>query len=133
MKAVTIHDSTPNDVLSFDLADLLRIAGPSVRESTWRCHAVEAIGPQADLLHAASDNGRSLSGDELIDIATEVTQIIDGDFVAERSNEGAPWLVIRAVDSTVYVVITNDHALIERIRAKFRDVRDSPEDAEAAW
>lgn len=131
MEAVTIHDSTPNGVLSFDLADLLRIAGPSALASIWRCRGVEAIGPDASRLHAASDDGRSLSGEALIDIAAGVTQVIDGDFVAEHSNDGPPWLVIRAVDSTLYIVITNDHALIARIRTEFGDVRNSPDDGEA--
>lgn len=131
MEAVTIHDSTPNGVLSFDLADLLRVAGSNARASIWRCRAVEAVGPRADPLHAASDDARSLSGEELIDIAAAVTQVMDGDFIAKRSNEEVPWLLIRAVDSTLYVVVTSDRALIARIRAEFRDVRDSPDDAES--
>lgn len=131
MEAVTIHDLNPNNVLSFDLIDLLRIAGAGARASTWRCHAVEASGPRADVLHAASDEGRSLGGHELADIAAEVTQVITGDFAAEHPNASAPWLVIRAVDSSFFVVITEDHALIDRLRGAFRDVRDSPDDAEA--
>jgi rRNA-processing protein FCF1 len=36
--------------------------------------------------------------------------------------------MIRAVDSTDYVVATNDESLIARVRGRFRDVRDSPDD-----
>ena len=41
-----------------------------------------------------------------------------------------PWLVIRAIESTEYVVVTDSDDLIVRLRATFRDVRDSPGDLE---
>lgn len=128
MKAVAIHDTSPAGALSFDLADLLLVAGPRARESTWQCQLVECVGALADVLHSMSDRGIAISGDALVHIASGVTQVIDGEFIAQRPDETAPWLIIRAIDSTCYVVISDDHALIDRIRARFQDVRDSLDD-----
>jgi len=131
MEAVTIHDADPSGRLSFDLADILQVVGARARSSTWRCRSVECVGPQADILHEASDDGHTLSGDGLLDAAAGVTQVIDGEFIATGSDGGEPWLIVRAVDSSLYVVVTDDHDLRARLRMRFRDVRDSSGDAEA--
>jgi|SRR6185437_9467867 len=131
MEAVTIHDADPSGPLSFDLTDILQVAGARARSSTWRCRSVECVGPLADVLHEASDDGHTLSGDGLLDAAAGVTQVIDGAFTATGPEGGEPWLVVRAVDSSLYVVVTDDRELLARLRARFRDVRDSPGDAGA--
>ena len=126
--AIRIRDTDDNHLLAFDLIDLLRIAGPAVATHRWICRDVEAFGPSAEALHAASDLGTVLSGDELIRIASGISQVIDGDFrtIAEP---GAPtWLRIRAIDSTEYVVATADEAVLAQIRAAFHDVRDLPDE-----
>jgi hypothetical protein len=40
--------------------------------------------------------------------------------------------VVRAIDSTLYVVLTEDDRLLERVRSQFADVRPAPEDGEYA-
>jgi hypothetical protein len=125
--AVTIHD-TRDRVLAVDLIDILRLAGPDAQSSLWRCRNIECIGDLAEELHHASENGSVLTGLELIRVAGGVEQIIDGDFEAYRLGESVPWLVVRAIDSAEYVVITQDERLLTRIRERFRDVRDSPDD-----
>ncbi|MCI0459896.1 MAG: hypothetical protein L0Z62_23340 [Gemmataceae bacterium] len=84
MPAVTVHRSCePNGGgLEFDLIDLLRLAEPEVRASTWRCRCVECEGERADELHQVSDSGAVITGDELLRLAAGVYQTIEGDFVA---------------------------------------------------
>jgi hypothetical protein len=131
MTAVTIHDLRvlgESRVLAFDLIDILSLAETDAASSSWKCGNVECVGGLADELHLASNSGLSLSGSQLLRLAAGVSQIIDGDFEACRPGDAHPWLMIRAVDSTDYVVATNDESLIARVRGRFRDVRDSPDD-----
>jgi hypothetical protein len=79
-------------------------------------------------LRAASDAGSVLSGAEMLRLAGGILQVINGDFEAYRAAETRPWLVVRAIDSSVYVLITQDENLLQRVRERFRDVRDSPAD-----
>jgi hypothetical protein len=127
VKAISIRDSNPEGILAFDLIHILRLAGSDALVSTWRCANVECVGPAAEKLHSASD-GCALSGTELVAIADQVDQVTDGDFFAHRDPASSPWLVIRAIDSSEYVVITRDDELVFRIREAFHDVRDSPDD-----
>jgi hypothetical protein len=127
-QAVTIHDARDH-VLAFDLIDILRLAGTDAESSSWCCRNVECTGDLAEELHRVSDAGSALSGAEMLRLASGVLQIIDGDFEAYRASETGPWLVVRAIDSSEYAVITRDDRLLARIRERFRDVRDSPDDA----
>lgn len=128
MPAITIHDSDPRGVLRFDLIDLLRLAGSDAVAATWRCSGVEATGPLADELHVAADVGNAIGGNELLRIAGGVMQVIDGDFLAFSPSADEPWLRISAIDSSLFVVATADTDLLDRIRAAFHDVLDSPLD-----
>ena len=127
MRAVSIRDVSEHHV-TVDLAQLLRLTGAVGLASSWRCSNVECVGSAADRLHSASDDGRMLSGADLLAIATELDQVVDGDFVARRQPAEFPWLAIRAIDSSEYVVITEDDDLLTRIRETFNEVSDSPED-----
>jgi diaminopimelate decarboxylase len=127
-QAVTIHDIRDR-VLAFDLIDILRLVGPDAESSSWRCRKVECAGDLAEELHRVSDAESPLTGAEMLRLAGGVFQIIDGDFEAYRPGETRPWLVVRAIDSSEYAVITKDERLLARVRERFRDVRDSPDDA----
>jgi hypothetical protein len=126
-QAVTIRDIDERGILAVDLIHVLRLAGTRASASRWRCSWVECVGPGADGLHAVSD-GRVVTGAELIALVEHVDQVIDGEFVATDDGDAGPWLVVRAVDSTEYAVITDDDDLLLRIRATWRDVRESPGD-----
>ena len=129
-EAVTIHDRRERR-LAFDLSDLLRLAEADVRASTWHCSDVECSGSAGAELHNLSDRGTKVDGADLLRIAAALDQTIDGDFEGYRSADAAkPWLVIRAIRGTEFVVSTDDATLLGRVRAKFRDVRASPRDAE---
>ena len=69
-------------------------------------------------------------GPELLRLAAGVYQVIWGDFEAYRLGQERFWLVVRAIDSTLYVVITEDRQLLERVRSRFTDVRHSLEEAD---
>src|SRR5262245_42218011 len=111
VRAVSIRDATEHHV-TVDVVHILRLAGTLGLASSWRCTHVECVGTAADRLHSASDDGRLLSGAELLAIASEVDQVIDGDFVARRHPSSSPWLVVRAIDSSEFVVITDDDDLL---------------------
>jgi hypothetical protein len=135
MEAVTIHDLRPSGgvrILAVDLIDILRLCEPEVAASSWRLHAVECFGDLAGDLERLAESDAMISGQELLRLASGVHQIIWGDFEAYQAGEDRFWLVVRAIDSTVYVVITEDQQLLERVRARFQDVRSSPEDANDA-
>src|SRR5262245_17891896 len=126
MEAVTIHDSRSADnseVLAFDLIDILRVCEPDVLASTWRISCVECLGPMASELMHGAESKASICGNELLRLAAGVYQVIWGDFEAFRPGADKPWLVVRAVDSTLYVVISDEPDLIGRLRTRFRDVR----------
>lgn len=129
MAAISIRDTGVNGVLRFDLIDLLRLAGPTAVASRWVCRGVEATGALAGELHDAADRGTPLSGTDLLRIANGIVQVIDGDFEATAQPGQRPWLRIRAIDSSEFVVITQDVDVLARFRAAYDDVRDSPEDA----
>src|SRR5690606_38577210 len=128
-QAITIHD-IHDRALAFDLIDILLLAGQDAKSSSWRCARVECMGDLAEELHQASDAGRVLTGAEMFRLADGGRQIIWGDFEAYRPTDARPWLIVRAIDSTFYTVITEDEGLLTRVRGRFRDVRDSPQDTE---
>ena len=129
LQAVGIWDQGERGILAVDLVHIVRLAGPRALASRWWCSSVECVGPGADGLHAVSD-GPAIGGAELLELAEKVDQVVEGEFVATNGAVGDPWLVVRAIDSTEYVVVTDDHELVLRIRATYRDVRESPEDLE---
>jgi len=130
MHAVTIHDAVTRDgvqFLGFDLRDILGLTRERVSASTWVCDHVECIGRTADDVHAASESGAELPGSRFLDLADGIDQTIDGAFSAYLSSD-LPWCVIRAIDGSEFVVITDDMTFLSELRRRFVDVRDSPED-----
>jgi hypothetical protein len=132
MEAVTIHDTRQfggMSVLAYDLADLLALAGPDALASSWSCKMGECFGPGAKDLYEAAEVGL-VSGVRLAELAANVTQTIDGSFEATLPGADRPWLVLRAIDSSYFVVVTRSEMLLAELRRRFRDVRPSPADAE---
>lgn len=129
MLGVSVSDQdTSTGVLSFDLRDLLKLFKERVLHSSWRIVDLECLGGKAaDILHQASEDGRQLEGAELMKLAIEVDQIIDGEFTALLPGESEPWVVIRAVDSSAFDVITDDAEILLAIKRNFSEVVDLPE------
>lgn len=126
LSGVTVDDSDSRGVLTFDLRDILRLIPKSI-DSCWELLGVEAMGgAAAEALHTASDSGTRLDGVRLAELASGVSQVIDGEFRAFESRSDEPWLIIRAVDSVSYDVISSDSTVLEKVRRHFGSVRDYP-------
>jgi hypothetical protein len=123
---VSISDVDTRGVLSFDLRDILALVPEDAIDSSWQVSGAEAVGHSAEALHDASDAGVLLSHPRLCEIAADLTQTIDGELRAYRPGESEPWLVIRAVDSSGFDVISDDPTLIETVRRRFQRVREYP-------
>ena len=55
-----------------------------------------------------ADDRELISGELLLQLAADITQVIDGKFAGYRLNESQPWLIVTAVDSSAYDVETVD-------------------------
>ena len=125
MRGVTIRDAREN-LLGFDLIDILRVLGSRIESSRWKVHGLEVTGRSADRLYEISDNGRVINGNELIAIATDLLQTIDGEFEAFDNSSPEPWLVIRAVDSSEFDVECDDPWVHQKLIESFTDITDMP-------
>lgn len=116
--------------LNFDLAELISAIGDSALSSEWQIHDLDCFGDSCSEFSAASDAAVPISGERLLNLAERITQIIDGEFVGHRLSHGAPWLVIKAIDSTWWEVWTDDETVRSSLRRRFNAVSDI--DAQAA-
>lgn len=128
MFGVTIMDRDLNGVLTLDLRDLLRLIGPEAEAAEWQVSDVEALdGEAARELEGAANSKFRIPGHVLVRLSKEVSQIINGRFQAYRNQASKPWIIIRAVDSSAFDVQTDNQALLEQIRGRFKNVADLPE------
>lgn len=110
-----------------ELLDLLELLGQRGREASWRLRAVEvAPSEAADRLHVISDHQQALSGEELFVLADKRPQLIDGEFEGWLPNTQTPWVLIRAVDSTSWDLISDDAGLLARASARFESASSLP-------
>lgn len=127
MRGVSITDSTANGrFLSFDLVDILRLLEPSVGESEWEISGVECTGEAADGLQEVADLQLRISGKTLMELAANLVQTIDGEFIGYREGERHPWVVIRAVDSAAFDVLSADEEVMAKILNHFTSVAELP-------
>lgn len=126
MQGITISDKK-NNVLAFDLIDILKIIGEKAINSTWKISDVECIGKDAEKLQNISDYSNQISGKELFSISSNLLQVIDGVFEAYLDEENLPWLIIRAVDSSEYDIESNDKVLIAKIKNSYSTVVNLPD------
>ena len=132
MAAIRIHDLTDEHVLAFDLSDLLEALGPDAKLSAWTCSVGECIprdGARTDL-EGAYDARVRLAGPELLALAAETLQIVDGVFEAFRPGERRPWIRLEAIDSSYWEAVAPDAADLVSLRARFREVEEIEEDGE---
>ena len=126
MQAVTIHDMRASDsggqFLAVDLIDLLRTIEPLVTGSKWQASDIWCI-TRGDTEDSVFED--RLDWPQLIAFAEECYQVIDGKFCAFRQDSESLWLAIVAEDSTYFVVLSDDNEVIQAVRERFNDVRDS--------
>lgn len=159
ISAVEIHDLDERNVLAFDLVELLDALGPSTSELDWIVtdyHPVteedEEIEAFADAVYdAQTGNPRSgvrVTGRELRELGGRSLQTIDGQFIGiPRDSDRDPAqvvdlrtfptsdarLVIKAVDSSFWIVITKSDKDISAIRECFKDVREADRTLELGY
>lgn len=123
MKGICISDDDGRKTLAFDLRDLLRLVGDDAISYYWEINHVECLGVGAQLMHDASDSDLWVPGSQLLLMAQDVYQIIDGDFKGYRAEVSPePWIVFRAIDSSYYDVLSDNLSLLEFIRQQFHHV-----------
>lgn len=123
--AVRIDPEDVDGSLGFDLEQIVEVLGDQSRLSWTVTNAyVLAERPGTGDPWTYSPPDVSLAWSEIVQMAKTVVQVIDGTFTG-RSTEG-PELLVCAVDSTYWVVWTEDSDVIERVRQSFRHVRPWP-------
>lgn len=132
MRGIRIRDLDGGH-LAFDLKELLDAVGASALSSEWKCSIAELISIESvESLESAYENAPRISGPKIRDLAAQTRQVIDGTFEAYRSEEYRPWLILRAVDSTYWEVLSDDPAVLASVRKAFREVEDFDDPAVSA-
>ncbi len=141
---VTVHDSTPEGYLSFDLRDILLCLGNRVQDHVWLVTELDATGAGVqslcDAVEAARGRGIPLSSADLLSAADLIEQTIDATIIglpmkrysgSELESIASAYLLdspavmwIRAIDSSFFEVMTKDESVVHSLRSRFRDVRD---------
>ena len=129
MFGIRIKDLDVNEqILDFDLRDILQTIGHAALESRWRMRDVEASAGHtmeaADELQRLSDEKADVLGRELIHLARHVDQVVEGHFRGTEKGAQQPWIVINAVDSTFFEVITPREEVVTKLRNRFKDITD---------
>ncbi len=130
MPTVRIYD-LDGDNLAAHLGDLIEVLGAPALKASWTIAPVSAAQPEFEAagrggkkLEALADARATVSGLELSAIARDTMQVIWGQFTAQRpETSDGPWVSVRFVDSTFCEITSADDAVLEAIRARFRDVR----------
>lgn len=126
MQGITITDQTIDGFLAVNLIDILQSIGPAVLTTQWQISHLECLGTTAEQLYQIADTQQWISGALLLELAAEITQVIDGNFQGNRLHENQPWLTITAVDSSAYDVETLDENILAQIRRQFQQVNELP-------
>ena len=106
MPGIRIRGLTDRRFLAFDLIDLLTVLGESVGASTWKCYVEDFVSADdaRPNLGAAYNTSKRLSGTELLALAAETRQVIDGKFEGFRSSDETPWITLEAIDSSFWEI-----------------------------
>lgn len=133
MATLWIHD-LKETCLAFDLVDLLELLSPKSLQTSWTISTVKSIDPNQEWFEATGEAGKKLeelaerdakiTGSELLKFARESYQVIWGEFLASSNDvEMDIWVIIRAIDSSFFEIVTLDEVVIRKIKTHFRDVR----------
>ena len=120
--------SVREDGRDVHLRDILHLLQPRGDPAAWELdHGEEGefwatVKPGHDVgwAQAMAGTGRRLSGETLRVRADDILQVITGEFRAFEGSAASPWLMVRAVDSTFYEIITDDEAVLALARQHFR-------------
>ncbi|MEM7229202.1 MAG: hypothetical protein AAF432_10345 [Planctomycetota bacterium] len=126
MFGLTIREFDERGVLSIELRDILQLLGRDAEQSIWRIEGVEALGENATRIHDVSHQIGTLVGSELARVASGLDQIVDGTFSAFKDGNDQPWVVIAAVDSSAYDVMTAELHVIWALKRAFESAEFIP-------
>jgi hypothetical protein len=127
-----IRDMGPKKFLTVDLVDCLRLlSNEDLSQTKWTLTNLECIGRGSSQLEKWQETGVEVLGLDLLHVAAETQQVIDGTFVGRRDNR--VWIVIVAWDSYCYDVLTTDPHLLENVRARFWRVTELSMDSYTRW
>ena len=128
MRGITISDRQPNNnILAVNLADILQLLGPQLAVTEWEISDLECLGTDSERLHELADTQTRVPGETLLQIATNIVQVIDGIFAGYLKNESEPSIVVRVIDSTACDIESSDDAILTKLRQRFQKVKDLPE------
>jgi hypothetical protein len=130
MPVLQIHDRLPLGRVAVDPRVVLTMLGERASCASWQVggvapddEALMVVGDAADRLEALAHSQSLVSGTLLSELLQQTLQIIWGEFRAFREGETAPWVIVRAVDSTWCEVETHDEDVLDLVRQSFTDVR----------
>jgi hypothetical protein len=156
--AVEICDLDEHRVLAFDLPELLDALGARAADLDWIVTDYEPVTEDgdvetfADRVYEAQTGsprtGVRLTSQKLRSIADRTRQTINGQFIGISSDTASPThklvdlrtfptsnaaLVIKAVDSSFWIVITKAADDIAAVHRRFTDVRESDRTLELGY
>jgi hypothetical protein len=140
---LSIHDRSPDGVLSFDLKDILRCLGPSIHNYSWLITELDCTGEDTERIcesvEKSSNKGLAISADDLLQVSQRILQTIDATIIGMRKKEPNSLnngftdlehfphddteLIIRAIDSSFFEVITKDEEHVQRLEKCFKNTR----------
>jgi hypothetical protein len=114
--------------LEFDLAEVLTALGERVATSQWRVRGLWYTSRDEKDIEPLDrlGNGASIDGADLLECLPRLLQVIDGEFAATTHDASSPWVIVRAVDSSWWEVLSDDPAVLAAIRSRFRAVEFFP-------
>ena len=131
MQTLQIYDFLPSRPIVVDPRVVLTMLGERAIRASWEVAGVARYNEAfivtgdeaADRLEALSEAQSRISGALLIQLVHEVVQGIWGEFRACEEGKDAPWVVVRAIDSSWCEVETDDEKVLNCVRRTFVDVR----------
>lgn len=131
MNGLSISDSDEHGSL-LHLREILHALAPLVRTCRWRSRHVWSMGNDAaEALNTASDNQLMLDGPVFLDLVSRVDQVVDGHFLGYLPGSTTAWIIIHAVDSTVYDVYCDDIAVSQVLLESFTTCTPVSDDADS--
>jgi hypothetical protein len=135
MQTLRIYDFLPSKPIVVDPRVVLTLLGERAVRASWQVAAVARYNDAfmvtgdeaADRLEALSESQSRISGALLIQLIHEVVQVIWGEFRGYEEGKDAPWVVVRAIDSSWCEVETDDEKVLNAVRGTFVDVRAAPQ------
>lgn len=130
MRLIVRDGAEPNGGgwLDFDLTDVLVVLGQEAENGLWLVHGLTYVSKddQNIVVLESMARGERVRGLNLVAGLDQLTQVINGEFDVTRHGDRAPFVTIRAVDSSWWEVESDDPVLLAAVRRRFRVVEAAP-------